>query len=407
MIPSIKYNDVQGNYTINNPLVIAPTNTGGAPILRTKVTTLSGATNNSVYVFEGAGSVVTYKFPSAIAVSLSGISYVADEYAPIIRKILPDGTTSVLAGSTNFSGASFTGYGNIDGLGSVARFQAIRGMVTDNNGNIFITDGVYVRKVTPSGAVTTIAGNGTSAHIDGATGSLKNPLAITINKTTGDLFITDESRIKKVTQSGVITTISGGGMGNANGAGLLARFRNPRGITIDNVGNLYVSDTENGVVKKIDILNNVTTITISGLNIPTGIVYNNEDLFVNDAFNNIILKVDSLSISSKYAGSGFQSFKDGFSTTNRAGAGFYGSEGLSVDGNGTLYVADKNNQKIRKVEAVLPYTITPNLPTGLILNGITGVVSGTPTQVTPSKIYTVTGSNYEGTSSTTISFGII
>lgn len=382
-------------------MTIAPSNTGGEPSIRTKISTLSGKANNTTYVAEGAGTAVTYTFPSMVATNLAGTVYAADEYGPLVRKILPTGVTSILAGSAKFANGSFTEYGHVDGTGSSAKFKSPRGMVTDLLGNIFVADpyDFYIRKITPEGVVTTVAGNGISSHLSG---SLKYPYAITIDKNTNNLFIVDEHRIKKITPAGIITTISGSTAGNNNGGVLSSKFRDPRGIATDSYGNIYVADSGNSAVRKIDTtLGIVTTISIPGLGVPSGALYNDENLYISDSFNHIILKIDTLSISSVFAGSGLQSAKDGFSTPN-TGAGFYSPENIAIDGSGIMYVADRNNNKIRKVESFPAYTIVPALPTGIKLNAVTGVISGTPTAPSGPSTFTITASNYEGSSSTSI-----
>ncbi len=217
-----------------------------------------------------------------------------------------------------------------------------------------------IRKVTPAGVVTTIAGNGNSGATDGSSNSatFKYPWAITVDL-QGNLYVTDigNSKIRKITASGIVSTIAGNGTtGSTDGIGSLASFNNPSGIAVDNANNIYVSDQYNHKIRKIDSLGNVSTL----------------------------------------AGTGIAGAVDGSSNL----ASFNFPYGLVIDSSNNVYVTDLWNSKIRKI-TTLGFSISPSLPTGLIL-GTNGIISGTPTVSTPETTYTITACNTSGCSSTKV-----
>lgn len=408
MIPNINYADVQGSYSINTPLLITPNSTGGTPQTTLNVKTISGATNNMVYPVDGTTNEATYKLPISVTVKADGTLAAVDDMGPIVRVITPQGVSSTIAGKYEVvNGRIILGY--VDAKGSSAKFKKLKGVAFDKNGNILVADNTNsrLRKVDVQGNVTTVAGSG---FFDIADGNGINASFLSLRclwvDNAGNVFATDDATVRKITPNGDVTTIAGSVLkGNVNGQGVNAKFKTLRGITGDNSGNLYVTDPDNQSIRKIDANGNVTTLAtgITG----AGIAIFNNVLYVADWMKNQIKNVDTTTGAIiVYAGNGVGACEDGPDTRGQFGASFYNPEGVAIDSVGNVYVADRSSQKIRKVEKSPAFAVNPALPTGLKLNADTGIISGTPTQKTPLTTYTVTGSNYDGSSTANISINI-
>jgi sugar lactone lactonase YvrE len=207
------------------------------------VSTLAGQAGASPGAVDGLGPAARFNFPHGLALDTAGNVYVADGNNNTLRKITPAGLVSTLAGSPGSSGSA-------DGTGATARFHAPRGVAVDTAGNIFVVDGLNntVRKVTPGGTVSTFAGAAGvfgSADGTGAAASFRSPSGIVIDA-SGNLLVVDSGNhtIRRITPAAVVTTLAGsaGIKGSADGSGASARFQDPAGVTLDAAGNLFVSD---------------------------------------------------------------------------------------------------------------------------------------------------------------------
>ena len=187
-----------------------------------------------------------------MATDREGNVYVADGSS--IRKITPAGVVSTLAGKVIvFYGEDFS----VDGTGAAARFDAPQGVATDSVGNIYVADTYNhtIRKVTQSGVVTTLAGTAGitgSANNSGAAARFNRPWGIATDR-AGNVYVTDNYTIRKITPAGVVSTLAGKPqiVGSADGSGAAASFNEPRAIAVDGAGNVYVADTGNSTVRKI------------------------------------------------------------------------------------------------------------------------------------------------------------
>jgi len=337
--------------TIDGKELIAPTFT--YLLSDINVSTIAGSTNGIANL---NGIDAKFYTPFDIAIDTNGNIFVADSGNNLIRKIAPNGDVTTLAGST-------TGF--TDGNNGAAQFNSPRGITTDNQGNVYVVDANNhsIRKITPTGNVTTFAGtSGTAGNTDGAANIAKfnSPESITIDS-QGNLFVADKGnhRIRKITPAGIVSTFAGSTSGYADGAGTDAKFYNPYGLDIDSSDNIYVADLVNHRIRKITPDAVVTT--VAGVGSPTGYLDGEVNIakfnypidlavdelgniFVSDLFNHKIRRISPEGMVSTIAGDSF-GFNDGLGSE----AKFKNLAGLETGKNGVLYIADRGNHKIRKL----------------------------------------------------------
>lgn len=279
---------------------------------------------------------------------------------------LPEPTyvVSTFAGTADQSGTT-------DGTGSVARFNSPQGIVFDSFGNIFVMDGgnSTIRKITPSGVVTTFAGTpGQRGSADGvgASASFEDGRALAIDR-HGNLFVTEPSSntVRKITPDGVVSTFAGsaGQSGSADGVGAEARFNFPYGVAVDALDNVIVSDMYNGTIRKITPNGVVTTIAgtagMSSINDGIGAdarfhfpaalaVDKSGNIYVTEWDARVIRKITPAGHVTTVAGT---LMHDGSVDGNASSAQFSYLNGLTVDKNGNIFVVDFGNQTIRKITA--------------------------------------------------------
>jgi sugar lactone lactonase YvrE len=262
------------------------------------VTTLAGSGTGGYA--DGTGTAAQFNYPNGIAVHSSGNVYVADSANNRIRKITPAGEVSTFAGS----GTS----GYADGTGTAAKFNSPSGVAVDSSGNVYVVESYRIRKITPEGVVSTFAGRSSSGSADGTgTAATFNSASGIAVDSSGNVYVADTQnhRIRKITSAGVVTTLAGSAQGSADGTGTAAQFKRPSGVAVDSSGNVFVADTENHRIRKITAAGVVTTL----------------------------------------AGSA-----SGYADGTGAAAKFYSPYyGVAVDSNGTVYVADSTNHRIRKI----------------------------------------------------------
>lgn len=264
------------------------------------VTTIAG--NGTQGFTNGNSAVATFASPSAVAVDGQGNVYVGDQINNCIRKISTAGVVSIYAG-TGVAGA-------VDGSAATAQFNAPQGVVFDNQGNLYVADGQNhaIRKISPSGAVSTLAGTGKQGYADGNgnVAQFNGPLGVTVDDQL-NVYVADlgNDRIRKITAAGVVSTLAGGTYGFFDGIGSAAQFKHPYGVVVDNQRNVYVADM----------------------------------------FNNRIRKVTPAGVVSTVAGFDAQGFTDGDVSV----ATFFSPIGITIDTQGNLYEGDGGNYRIRKI----------------------------------------------------------
>ncbi|HEY6167113.1 MAG TPA: hypothetical protein VI454_03675, partial [Verrucomicrobiae bacterium] len=224
------------------------------------VTTFAGQPGTSG-TNNGTGGAAQFKTPRGVAVDALSNVYVADSFNHLIRKITPAGSVSTLAGTAGISGTN-------DGTGSAARFSFPSGVAVDGAGNVYVSDygNHTIRKITPAGVVSTFAG---LAQVQGnvdATGNVarfSNPNGVAVDAST-NLYVADNGNntIRKVTPTAVVSTIAGrmGGPGTNDGAGSTARFSGPNKVAIDSSNYVYVADEQNNTIRKISPSGEVSTL---------------------------------------------------------------------------------------------------------------------------------------------------
>jgi len=417
-VPNITYSSSSATLSVGSPFTATITNTGGAvpATVYGQVTTLAGNTNSAGYSghIDANGTSARFHDMEAIVGDVNGNIYVAEYYNNDIRKITAAGVVTTIAGS--LTGAS----GNQDGIGTAALFNgpdgiaidaagttlyigdyknnsirkmnlstgAITTWVTlvagasclsfDNSGNLYCAeqDANQIQAISPSGVVTTIAGNVTPQYING-TGSAARfymPNDVQVDVSNGDVYVADylNNAIRKITAAGVVTTFAGTtdyqytlpeSVTYADGVGTAARFNNPTGVAM--LGNVvYVADLLNFCLRSI--LPNQTVATMAGSPSQYGCA-------------------------------------DGTGTAAKFGH----PVDLWIDNTGIGYVIDGAMNNIRKV-VLTGYTITPSaLPAGLTFDSTSGKISGTPTGGFLPTTYTISGFNISGASTTTITLSCL
>lgn len=278
------------------------------------VTTLAGR-SRSPGSADGVRFNAQFNSPTGIAIDASGNLYVADTGNNTIRKITPDGVVTTLAGTPGPSG-------DADGSGAVARFNQPSNIAIDAAGNLYVTDtgNLLIRKITPDGSVSTLVGQtGVRGNDDGdpSSATFLGPVGITADE-AGNLYITDVqldvtspiltrdlTLIRKITPAGVVTTLAGSiapppPPSNTDGVGSDARFLGSAGITINAAGDLlFVADTENRSIRRVTLAGEVTTLPVPvpedsplGTQFPSGITADDAgNLFFTDVSNAIVRKI--------------------------------------------------------------------------------------------------------------------
>jgi sugar lactone lactonase YvrE len=418
------------------------------------VTTLAGSPPSGSYNsgfssandVDGTGTGAAFNGPVGIAVDAAGTIYVSEPNNEVIRKVTQTGVVTTFAGTA-------TNYGYVDATGAAAEFGSPNGMVTDMSGNLYVCDtqNYAIRMITPAGVVSTFAGNGSDGILDGTgtAAGFDSPMGITIDS-AGNLFVTETiGAIRKITPAGVVTTIAGNpayeyesidgdntieqvgtpdwlsvdSAGNlifsddnehsvrkftslvvpaiiapaptlsafatptpiptpaaylavstlagyasyVDGPSATARFNQPTSFAFDSSGNMFIADAGNNVIRKMDTSGNVTLFAgtpgqagnadgargTASFTEPYAMVSDgNGNLFVTDLGNNLIRKVSSTGVVSTFAGNGTALSADG----NGTSASFNSPAGIAIDSGGNLYVADLNGNVIREIDTMANVT---------------------------------------------------
>ncbi len=348
-------------------IVLASAFLSGQSTQAQTITTIAGSGTMGYSGDGGAATAAMVNATFGIVTDASGNVYFSDAGNDVVRKISPSGIITTIAGTGTHA------YGGDGGPASAAQLAFPSGLAFDAAGNLYISDpnNYRVRKIDPSGTISTFAGTGTTgysgdggpataAQIGYSDGIFVDPM--------GNVVIPDppNNRIRKVNTSGVISTIVGTGTaGNTGdgGAATAAQIDNPLDVKVDLAGNLYFTDFNNHVVRKVNAAGVISTIAGTGtmgysgdggaataaqLHSPAGIDLDDcGNVYISDLYNNRVRMINTSGIISTIAGNGSGSFSgDGGAAT---AASLYRPHGVYHDRNGDVYIADRNNFRIRKV----------------------------------------------------------
>ncbi len=320
----------------------------------------------------GPATSAQFNRPYGVAIDAAGNMFVADTYQYLIRKIAVNGVITTIAGNGRL------GYSGDGGAALNAALNAPESVAVDATGNVYIADTFNhrIRRVTPQGTITTIAGN-EFAFFAGDGGpanraSLNFPSGITLDA-NNNLFIADTSnnRIRKVTPQGVISTVAGNGQAGYSGDGgsaLSAALNGPQEVAVDTAGNLFIADTNNNRIRKVTPQGLISSIAGNGqfgysgdggaalqasLAAPSGISLDTAgNILIADSLNDRIRVVDTSLRIFTFAGNGKRGFSgDGDVATL---ASFGAPEGVWVAASGDVFIADTRNKRIRRVLVQLP-----------------------------------------------------
>jgi uncharacterized repeat protein (TIGR01451 family) len=316
----------------------------------------------------GTGAFAALLWPTKIAVDKQGNLYVSDTYGHRVRRIAPNGTISTVAGTGT------SGYSGDNGPAAAAQLNNPQGVAVDSSGNLYISDSYNhrIRMVNQSGTITTVAGNGlccSSGDNGPATGAELNIADGVTVDASGNLYIaeTGGQRIRKVDTEGIITTVAGtgtSGYSGDNGPAIDAQLFEPWDVTIDSIGNLYIADAANNRVRKVTPTGVITTVAgtgtgssgdngpaiAAGLTDPRGVAVDAAgDLYIAGA-DNRIRKILPNGMILTIAGSGLYDYSgDGGPA---ASATFRRPVGLALDSLGNVYVGDAFNGAVRRLTVV-------------------------------------------------------
>lgn len=386
--PVVLHLDASGNYKVQLNDVATVTGDYNSVTLTPAAFDCSSVGQQTIIVYAsntiGNDPSVRLNYPFGVVADASGNIYVSDAGNNQIKKITPAGVVSVFAGSGTL--------GSADGGGTGASFKRPWGLTIDKNGNIYVADAGNnkIRKISPLGIVSTIAGSGAKGAADGiaTTATFNNPSGVAVDG-SGNLYVvdSDNNKIRKIKPDGSVSTFAGTGQySSVDGQGTDAGFYDPHGIAIDASGYLYIADGNNRI-RKISPDAFVTTFAgnSSGSNdgvgprasfyFPNGIAIDaSGNLYIADTGNNLIREINAGGLVTTIAGNGTIGSGDG----TGAEATLNGPIGIALDPSGNLYVTEGPDNKIRKIT---PERVVSTL--SLIGNNGTSTVSASlPVMVT-------------------------
>ena len=312
----------------------------------------------------GSGTNALFSDPAAMVADSLGNLFLADSGNHAIRKVSSAGVVTTIVGQLGVSGSG-------GATGGTAKFDRPCGIAMDRAGNLFVSDtgNHTVRKITPAGGVSTIAGSvgqGDFANGSGTTARFSSPLGLAV-ATNGNLYVADSGNhvIRVISPSGVVSTLAGSpeNWGSEDGVGSVARFNGPVGVALDGQGDLLVSDANNHTIRKVTTTGVVTTwVGTPGLDgcvdgvgraarfcMPAELVADRHgNVFVADSFNHVVRKISRDGRVTTVTGvPGGVGAGDGVNGRAR----LFNPYGLAVRPDGSLALADAYNHLLRVVLA--------------------------------------------------------
>ena len=303
--------------------------------------------------------------PWGVTTNATGNFYVSDNSNHVIRKVNAAGIISTIAGTSGTAGSGGDG-----GAATAAELNYPRQIATDRSGNVYVADqnNNVIRKITAAGVVSTYAGSptgdyGYADYADPSRALFKNPRSVAIDA-AGNLYVADfgNNRIRKISTTGAVTTLAGDGNArylNSSSEDNTASFNGPIAVAVDAVGNLYVADQRNYAIRKVNVSTGATSTVAGGLGYPDQI--GSPVAITTDAQSNVYIadkggRILELVVASRalYTLAGKLNTA-GFINGAGADARFNAPSGVALDAAGNDYIADFNNNVIRK----LAITVTP------------------------------------------------
>lgn len=395
-ITSYPYTTEQENLVVGKKMTtIFPTNTGGLPEpIKVLIKDITLKTNDSTM------NIPTFNTPTGLAFDRVGNLFVADQFNHKIKKIDTNGIVSTYAGTGEI--------GAIDDSANLATFNNPVDVAVDSIGNVFVTD-IYnhkIRKISPLGIVTTLAGTGFVGNNDGLgnIAGFSYPKGLTCDN-VGNVYVADQGNnsIRKINKNGLVTTVAGSGVaGFKDTLANYASFNSPSDLVLDSIGNIYVADKLNNRIRKILPNGTVTTHLGNGVS-NTSINQNGKLISINKPENIVIDKTGNLYIvpnSSSYFTIILNSIANYSSYFLEEKGSYQKLNGIAMDKNEDFYFSNNGNE-IQKTEKGFAYSINPELPLGLNLNKTTGEISGTPRDTFSLKSFKITSYNRLGSSYST------
>ncbi|WP_437922378.1 DUF6443 domain-containing protein [Sphingobacterium sp. LRF_L2] len=347
-------------------------------------------------------TITGYYNPLSTVCASNGTLYIANTGYHSILQRTSAGVQTVLAGGNS------TSSGYVNGTGTVARFKHPSFITIDGSGNIFVADqqNHRIRKITPAGVVTTFAGSGSigSANGTGTAASFNYPMGLAFGP-DGNLYVADayNNKIRRITPAGVVSDYAGSGVqGMLDGTVLTARFYQPKAIRFDDNGDLYVADRLNNSLRKVSG-GNVSTVAGSST---TGFLDGQGTSARFNGFSDFVVKrgnlysVDMLNNAIRYIS------PTGNVLTITTSGQITNPYSISEGPDGGFYIAENTSNRIKKVNVLRAYSISPALPSGLLFDESTGRITGKVSTTLAQQSYTVTARNSGGTSTATVTFTI-
>lgn len=323
----------------------------------TAATSTFAGSGTAGFVNSATAKSAQFSNPQGIAVDGQGNMYVADAFNNAIRKISSTGVVTTLAGNAT------PGY--VNATGTAAQFYSPQAIAVDVSGNVYVADvgNNVIRKITAAGVVTTLAGSGTPGYADatGTAAKFNNPTGVAVDA-SGNVYVADRDNhvIRKITSAGVVTTYAGNhiagfldGVASTSTSTTLVEFKNPAGVAVDAQGVVYVADLGNNALRQIAVDGTVSTLAgdpVSGtkiLNLPVAVnVDTKGNIFVTDESGQVLELLSSSKILFSIAGSANTT---GYTEGSGKAAKFSSPQGVASDVSGNVYVADFDNNVIRKL----------------------------------------------------------